>query len=63
MDYKKKQKLIQIYFEKIKELELERKSINAQLKSCNEKFEELINCEADPSQLQMFENMDQFLIG
>lgn len=60
-NYKKKQDLIQKYYQKIKDLEIERKSINSKLSICKEKFEELISTEADLDQLTLFENLDDFL--
>jgi hypothetical protein len=61
-NYKKKQNLIAKYYQKIKELEQERKKINAQLKITNEKFEELITSEANEDQLNLFEDMDQLYL-
>lgn len=60
-NYRKKQELIQKYYQKIKDLEIERKSINSKLAICKEKFEELISTEADLDQLTLFENLDDFL--
>lgn len=61
--YQRKQELIQEYYQKIKDLEVERKSINSKLSICKEKFEELIYTEADLNKLSLFENLDEFLKG
>lgn len=59
--FKKKQVLISTYYEKIKKLKTQRAETNAQLKIVQEKFEELINTKADIKQLELFEDLDQFL--
>lgn len=59
--FKKKQMLISTYYEKIKKLKAQRNETNAQLKIVQEKFEELINTKADIKQLELFDDLDQFL--
>lgn len=59
--FKKKQMLISTYYEKIKKLKAQRNETNAQLKIVQEKFEELINTQADIKQLELFDDLDQFL--
>lgn len=58
----KKQKLISLYYEKINKLQIERKLINKKLKAAEDRFAELINSTADVDQLELFDNIDQFLI-
>lgn len=58
----KKQKLISLYYEKINKLQVERKLINKKLKAAEDRFAELINSTADVDQLELFDNIDQFLV-
>ena len=59
--FKKKQILISKYYDKMKKLKNQRNETNAQLKIVQEKFEELINTNADVDQLALFDNLDEFL--
>ncbi len=57
----KKQNLIQEYYFKLKELNQEKKAITKTINVMKEKFEKLIEVEADSEELLLFENMDDFL--
>ena len=57
----KKQQLIRDYYQKLKMLNLQKSSIQKDINTIKAKFEELIEVEADLDQLQLFENMDDFL--
>lgn len=58
---KKKQDLIQEYYFKLKDLNAEKNAITKTINVMKERFEELIEVEADLDQLCLFENMDDFL--
>lgn len=58
---KKKQDLIQEYYFKLKDLNAEKTAITKTINVMKERFEELIEVEADLEQLCLFENMDDFL--
>lgn len=57
----KKQNLIQEYYFKLKELNQQKKEITKTINVMKEKFEKLIEVEADSEELLLFENMDDFL--
>ena len=57
----KKQKLILEYYNLIEELKKEKSAIGAKIKKADERFRALLMADADPSQLKLFENIDQFL--
>ncbi len=57
----KKQQLIRDYYQKLKTLNAQKSAIQKDINIIKSKFEELIEIEADLDQLQLFENMDDFL--
>ena len=57
----KKQQLIRDYYQKLKMLNAQKSAIQKDINTIKLKFEELIEIEADLDQLQLFENMDDFL--
>lgn len=57
----KKQQLIRDYYQKLKMLTAQKSTIQKDINIMKSKFEELIEVEADLDQLQLFENMDDFL--
>lgn len=57
-----KQKLIQEYYTAISEQELNRKSVNCKIKKLKERLHELIYSDANPAQLKLFVNIDEFLV-
>jgi hypothetical protein len=58
---KKKQDLIKEYYFKLKELNKEKNAITKTINLMKDRFEELIEVEADLDQLYLFENMNDFL--
>ena len=58
---KKKQALIQYYFEQLGKLENDRKGINKKINAVKSQFNQLITTPADSDQLALFDNLDQYL--
>lgn len=58
----KKQQLIKDYYQKLKMLTAKKSTIQKDINIMKSKFEELIEVEPDLDQLQLFENMDDFLV-
>lgn len=56
-----KQRLIQEYFSTLSKLEVDRRALNSKIKKMKERINELIYSDPDPSQLKLFENIDEFL--
>jgi hypothetical protein len=57
----KKQSLIALYWNQLAILKEERSITNAKIKKVESAFKDLIIAEADPTQLSLFDDIDQFL--
>jgi len=57
----KKQKLLLEYFHLIAKLREEKSAVSAKISKAEKRFEELLNADADPSQLKLFDDLDGYL--